>query len=490
MYLPRFVPLSPPYMATWRGRSGKAYEFGVVDGGYSLRDAPAVALLVEHQSDGTNVPLWVGRNSCDPIVGCSFAPPAGEWQNRTRGRLMLHVRFEAQWESAQQAEIDDLIAALDPPLNAVVAASAAPLATVALDVPATDVLAPAAAAAPLTTADVALAATEMSVERAAATAAPSRPLTPEPLVTVPVLVTTEEPFIPEPPFAAEPPEFAVPRAAARSSPFGWLRAAIEWMLGGLHRRQPVDAAGNGERTAPPQAAEPAPMPADTESTVSLMSFDPAIAEEARPVALAEAAVVPAPALSPTPSPAPPPGTPTMRVVSREPAAGMEAAAAREVPVASDRPVTVLFAGEMAQAAGVDILVEAAAIVAADPTEARFLFVGDGPLKTEMMARTSSAGFAPRCRFLGHLDSDAFAAVLNDSDILVVPGRVAQDHNVARSALAAGRWVLTTHQANIDGVEHGRNGLVTYDNPGSLVWGLRDLMGRIVQHRQNAGRRAA
>ncbi|QNT68970.1 hypothetical protein HQ394_05860 [Defluviicoccus vanus] len=64
-------------MATWRGRSGKAYEFGVVDRGYSLRDAPTVALLVEHQPDGTTVPLWVGRNSCDPIAGCSFAPPAG-----------------------------------------------------------------------------------------------------------------------------------------------------------------------------------------------------------------------------------------------------------------------------------------------------------------------------------------------------------------------------------------------------------------------------
>ncbi len=489
MYLPRFVPLSSPYMATWHGRSGKAYEFGVVDRGYSLRDAPAVVLLVEHQPDGTSVPLWVGRNSCDPIAGCSFAPPAGEWQNRTRGRLMLHVRFEALWESAQQAEIDDLIAALDPPLNAVVAASPAPLATVALDVPAIDVLAP-AADAPLTTADVALAATEVSVDQAADTAAPSLPVPPEPLVTLPVLVTTEEPFIPEPPFAAEPPEVAVPRAAARSTPFARLRATIKWMLGGLRRRQPVDTANNDERTAPPQAAEPAPMPADTESTVSLMPFNPAIAEEARPVALAEAAVVPPPVSSPTPSPAPPPGTPTMRVVSREPAASMDAAAACEVPVASDRPVTVLFAGEMAQAAGVDILVEAAAIVAADPTEARFLFVGDGPLKMEMMARTNSAGFAPRCRFLGHLDSDAFAAVLNDSDILVVPGRVAQDHNVARSALAAGRWVLTTHQASIDGVEHGRNGLVTYDNPGSLVWGLRDLMGRIVQHRQNAGRRAA
>jgi hypothetical protein len=36
--------------------------------------------------------------------------------------------------------------------------------------------------------------------------------------------------------------------------------------------------------------------------------------------------------------------------------------------------------------------------------------------------------------------------------------------------------LVTHQAAQGLVVHGSNGLVTYDNPGSFVWGIRELLG--------------
>ena len=44
------------------------------------------------------------------------------------------------------------------------------------------------------------------------------------------------------------------------------------------------------------------------------------------------------------------------------------------------------------------------------------------------------------------------------------------------AIVAGKPVVTTHQAAIPFIVHGRNGLITYDNPGSLVWGIRELLG--------------
>jgi hypothetical protein len=48
--------------------------------------------------------------------------------------------------------------------------------------------------------------------------------------------------------------------------------------------------------------------------------------------------------------------------------------------------------------------------------------------------------------------------------------------LARQALAFGKPVLLTHQSRIECVEHGKTGLITYDNPGSFVWGIREILG--------------
>ncbi len=146
---------------------------------------------------------------------------------------------------------------------------------------------------------------------------------------------------------------------------------------------------------------------------------------------------------------------------------------------------------MSHAAGIDILVDATATVAGDGTDATFVFVGEGPMKSDMETRATSHGFAHRCRFTGHLDSEHFAALLDAADIIVVPARVPQNPAVSRRAIAAGRWVLATHQAQIGDIEHGRNGLLTYDNPNSLVWGIRELLARVFQQRAaDPDRRAA
>ena len=42
--------------------------------------------------------------------------------------------------------------------------------------------------------------------------------------------------------------------------------------------------------------------------------------------------------------------------------------------------------------------------------------------------------------------------------------------------AAGRPVVTTHGGPAHLVRHEENGLVTYDNPGSMVWALDRILG--------------
>jgi glycosyltransferase involved in cell wall biosynthesis len=137
---------------------------------------------------------------------------------------------------------------------------------------------------------------------------------------------------------------------------------------------------------------------------------------------------------------------------------------------------VLFAGDLSYEGGADILLDAIVTVCGGNHEAQFLFAGDGAMRGELQAQASRAGLERRCRFLGHVPADSFDRVLTACDFVVIPARVRQGEDLARMAVANGKPVVTTHQAGIGVIVHGRNGLVTYDNPGSFVWGIRALLG--------------
>ena len=135
----------------------------------------------------------------------------------------------------------------------------------------------------------------------------------------------------------------------------------------------------------------------------------------------------------------------------------------------------LFAGEISHAAGADLLIDALPTVCRNNRVAQFVFVGEGPLKRELEDRAVYSGIAHRCRFVGDVSREVFEALLMTSDFVVIPARTWQDQGLAQMAIEFGRPVLTTRQAGLDCVVHGENGLVTFDNPGSIVWGIQELL---------------
>jgi glycosyltransferase involved in cell wall biosynthesis len=137
----------------------------------------------------------------------------------------------------------------------------------------------------------------------------------------------------------------------------------------------------------------------------------------------------------------------------------------------------LYAGEMSYAAGVDILTDALTTVCQGHQGAQFVFIGVGPLRNDMEAQVSTAGFAHRCRFTGDLPPATFELMLAACDVVVIPAREPQDSELAERAHTLGKPVLTTHQAQVRGIVHGHNGLLAYDCANSLVWGLRELIAK-------------
>lgn len=145
----------------------------------------------------------------------------------------------------------------------------------------------------------------------------------------------------------------------------------------------------------------------------------------------------------------------------------------------DAPI-VLFAGEMSHAAGADLLMDSLPTVCRNHRSAHFVFSGEGPLRGELEARAHAAGIGHRCRFIGHVTGKAFESVLTAADFVVIPARTWQNEGLAQMAIHFGKPVLTTHQAGINCVVHGDTGLVTFDNPGSITWGLQEMLNNPMQ----------
>jgi glycosyltransferase involved in cell wall biosynthesis len=137
---------------------------------------------------------------------------------------------------------------------------------------------------------------------------------------------------------------------------------------------------------------------------------------------------------------------------------------------------------MAEASGIDILVDAIITVASGHPDVHFVLAGSGSLREAVMARAAAAQLGNRCRFTGDLGTDACRDYLAAADCVVIPAHEAARDGFAETALAAGKPVLTTHQAQLPAVCHGVNGLVAYDNPNSLVWGLRELLSMRAEQR--------
>ena len=140
----------------------------------------------------------------------------------------------------------------------------------------------------------------------------------------------------------------------------------------------------------------------------------------------------------------------------------------------------LFAGEVSHASGADLLMDAMLNVCRRNGEAQFVFIGNGPLKGELEGRAWHGGIAHRCRFLGDVPREYFESVLLGADFVVIPARTWQDEGLAQKAIEFGKPVLTTHQSHLNCIVHGQNGLVTYDNPGSIIWGLNEMLSNPLQ----------
>jgi glycosyltransferase involved in cell wall biosynthesis len=149
---------------------------------------------------------------------------------------------------------------------------------------------------------------------------------------------------------------------------------------------------------------------------------------------------------------------------------------------------LLFIGPLDHGAGADLLVEAMPTVLSRTPNARLVMVGCGGLHPHLHERARQLGVGHALRLLGHVELPRLIGLLRASEALLLPSRhrVWNDEGVVNLARRAARPVMVTHGGPAHMVRHEDNGLVVYDNPPSLVWGMSRLL-EDSRHCQDMGR---
>lgn len=139
-------------------------------------------------------------------------------------------------------------------------------------------------------------------------------------------------------------------------------------------------------------------------------------------------------------------------------------------VLGSKPVAV-FAGRLVPEKGVDVLLQAFAIVICGLPEARLMIAGDGPERDKLIELTEKLGITRNVTFLGHLDKGELERRFAQAWVQVVPSRWAEPFGlVAVEAMMRGTAVVASSMGGLrEIVQDGETGfLVPPNDPRTLA----------------------
>jgi len=165
---------------------------------------------------------------------------------------------------------------------------------------------------------------------------------------------------------------------------------------------------------------------------------------------------------------------------------------REIGIGPMDPMA-LFVGRLSTQKGPDILVGSIPMVLHFHPDAKFVFVGDGDQRGYCQDLANSLGVGHATRFLGYRSGEILVNLFKSCDLLAVPSRNEPFGIVVLEAWSAGKPVVATnHGGPGEIVWHGVNGLIIYDHPESIAWGIGNLFKdfEVARWMGRNGRRAA
>ncbi len=133
---------------------------------------------------------------------------------------------------------------------------------------------------------------------------------------------------------------------------------------------------------------------------------------------------------------------------------------------------VLFVGRMVCQKGPDVLIEAVPSVLRYHPQAKFIFVGDGEMKSHVQWRAARLDIARATRFLGFKSGWELVNLYKACDAVCVPSRNEPFGIVVLEAWSAGKPVIATVNGGpSELIWHEVTGLKIHPHPASIAWGV-------------------
>jgi len=161
-------------------------------------------------------------------------------------------------------------------------------------------------------------------------------------------------------------------------------------------------------------------------------------------------------------------------------------------------LTILSVGRLVEKKGIEYLIKAFALVAAQMPEVRLEIAGEGPLRRSLERLTSERGLSDRVTFHGSLSHRAVAALMQSSSVVCQPSVTAADGDaeglptvVLEAAATARPLVATCHSGIPEIIADGKTGfLVGERDVEALADRLLSLLGNVELRKRmgEAGRR--
>jgi glycosyltransferase involved in cell wall biosynthesis len=136
---------------------------------------------------------------------------------------------------------------------------------------------------------------------------------------------------------------------------------------------------------------------------------------------------------------------------------------------------VVYLGDLSERYGPDLLVKAMPGVLKNTRQARLVVAGDGGLFWPLRVYTRYLLLEHAVRLPGSVESKAAQELVQAADVVVMPSRESTPWWPVLAAWAAGRPVVTTHNAAPGLVEHEQDAVLCYPSPNSLVWGVERVL---------------
>jgi glycosyltransferase involved in cell wall biosynthesis len=141
------------------------------------------------------------------------------------------------------------------------------------------------------------------------------------------------------------------------------------------------------------------------------------------------------------------------------------------------PPRLLSVGLLYDAKGIDLLLDAAAILEASGHRFHLDVVGDGELRGPLEAQSAQLGLGDSVRLLGVREKDQVAALMRDADVFVLPSRYDNNPVALIEALASGLPAVATDVGGVRDILAGE-GVLTTPDPGGIAEAIRATLARL------------